>query len=217
MKSDSHLGKVFNRLTVLSEAGRSSSGARLFACRCECGSEIVCRLDNLVSGNTKSCGCLRSSANRSRGQETAQKIKEKLTTHGESRSRTYATWVNIKTRCYNEKSPSYKFYGARGIVVCERWRDSFDAFLADMGKVPDGMTIERINTNGNYEPGNCVWASAEAQAQNRRSTRLNMFSAKEIKALSAAGESTSSIAVKFGVHRKTVHSIVNGRTWRNAS
>lgn len=96
----------------------------------------------------------------------------KNTTHGLSKVevRTYRTWKDMRARCYNKNNSEYHNYGARGIVVCERWED-FTNFFADMGRREDGLTIDRINVNGNYEPSNCRWADTETQANNKQNTR----------------------------------------------
>ncbi len=87
-------------------------------------------------------------------------------------SKSYTVWRKMKQRCYDPKARGFSFYGGRGITVCQRWLDSFENFLADMGERPDGMSIDRINVNGNYEPGNCRWATNEQQSGNRRNTFL---------------------------------------------
>jgi hypothetical protein len=92
--------------------------------------------------------------------------------HGLSRTPAYPVWCNMKTRCYNESSTFYAEYGGRGITVCERWRESFSAFYEDMGERPAGMTIERLDNDKGYEPGNCVWATRKVQSRNRRGRRL---------------------------------------------
>jgi len=116
----------------------------------------------LRSGHTKSCGCLS-------GETTA--IRN--TTHGLSKNPLYGLWIKVKDRCSNQNCEDYKYYGARGIKVCDRWLNSFPNFLADMGPRPSrSHSIDRINTNGNYEPGNCRWATPLQQNSNRRNSRL---------------------------------------------
>jgi hypothetical protein len=146
----------FGRLTVLRFSHTGKWGKAFWACLCDCGRETAVSGEDLKSGNTASCGCFHKThiANRTR-------------THGHTGTSIYNRWKEMMGRCYNPKHPRYADYGGRGIRVCERWHD-FTNFLADMGEPPPGLTLDRIDNNKGYEPGNCRWATVQEQNTNQR-------------------------------------------------
>lgn len=198
-------GQVFGRLTVLSRATVRLKGNAVWVCRCSCGTEKEVRGTHLRNGDVKSCGCARGMSGRSN-------LKSR-STHGMTGTSTHNAWRSLKSRCENPNSDDYAEYGGRGIKVCERWQ-SFGNFLADMGVRPLGTSIDRVDVNGNYEPGNCRWATATEQSRNRRSCRLTEQLVREIKGRREHGEPTRSIAARLGVSKGHVVEIIRGDTWR---
>lgn len=157
-------GHKFNRWTVICRVENTKLGQARWLCRCDCGNERQITSATIRQGFSKSCGCLKSELTLARNKK-----------HGHSRigwqSPTYRSWAAMRGRCENPKNSHFAGYGGRGIKVCARWAE-FVNFLADMGEKPEGLSIDRIDVNGNYEPGNCRWATNQQQARNKRNNRF---------------------------------------------
>lgn len=150
------VGQKFSRLTVTERSTVNAGIKAHWHCVCDCGKTSIVATSDLKSGHTKSCGCLNDEVR-----------KTKPIKHGFNRTPTHVSWLAMLARCSNSNLKSYKNYGGRGITVCARW-SSFENFLADIGERPHGRSIDRIDVNGNYEPGNCRWATASEQRRNQR-------------------------------------------------
>lgn len=163
-------GQAFGRLRAIKPVGKDRHSKVQWECLCDpslggCGETVIASGCNLRKGNSSSCGCSR-----------VESMLRVHTTHGMKHTAEYRSWQAMKDRCSNQNTISFPNYGGRGISVCERWLHSFENFFADMGKRPSAKhSIERVNNNGNYEPGNCMWATKTAQARNTRRTHRLTF------------------------------------------
>jgi hypothetical protein len=163
------IGQRFGRLMVVLQEEPAADGRARFAARCDCGTHIVALGKRLKSGDTRSCGCLKDEISGAR----LRRVRLDRTRHGEAkrggRSPEYISWRSMINRCGNPKWHAFDRYGGRGITVCERWRASFENFVADMGRRPSPRhSLDRWpDRDGNYEPGNCRWATPVEQARNR--------------------------------------------------
>lgn len=183
-------GQKFFRWTVLKFAGINKHQNTTWLCRCDCGKEKVLVGGQLRLGQSKSCGCWNKEAVTIRG------TKHGLTPRGVKMVE-YMAWCAMKSRCYNEKNKRYFDYGGRGIIVCDRWLNSFEKFLADMGYRPsDSHSLERRNNNGHYEPTNCYWALLEQQSRNKRSNIIFAYN--------GASKILTDWAKIFKVHPQTI-------------
>jgi hypothetical protein len=172
MKLTDRTNRKYGKLTVISRAPDAilKSGIKrvMWLCSCDCGAETSVAASNLANGHTQSCGCM-----------VKEVCSRNFKVHGLTDTKAYRTWCAIKGRCSSPGLENYKFYGGRGIKVCERWKASFEAFLEDMGHPPTpNHSIDRIDHNGDYEPGNCRWSDALEQANNKRNNRVYTFAGK---------------------------------------
>lgn len=193
------IGEKFGRLTVVEEAPRyiapkTGKPSRRWRCKCDCGGETVTAAKKLRNGHTTSCGCA---------------WRDSITKHGHQvgkKTPTYLSWDGMMQRCKNPNHGKFYLYGGRGIRVCKRWA-KFENFLADMGRRPDGMTLDRINGMGDYEPNNCRWATPKQQQRNMRRNHIVEFRGRFMsiaEAADLAGVSNNALYPLINNHRMSI-------------
>lgn len=187
-------GRVYGRLTVLCRSG-SLYGRPAWDCICTCGNNVRKCGNDLKVGNTASCGCLKRDI-----------TKLKNYSHGLTETSEYKAWCKMKSRCTNEDDISFKNYGGRGIIVCPQWINSFENFFADMGPKPSiKHSLERMNNNGDYESGNCKWATKVEQIRNRNITERVVVNGKEI--------SIGQLAEDYGIPYQKLYKRIKLLNW----
>lgn len=189
-------GEHFGLLTAVEPTGEKKWGVSLWHCTCQCGGTHIAAVNSLKRGLVRSCGCLRS---------ISSKLKANF--HGLRGTPAYKSWDSMIQRCRNANNESYKKYGALGISVCDRW-SSFLNFLEDMGDRPKGMSLDRIDSFGNYDPENCRWATAYEQSHNKRKPITTYEQAEDVRIRYAAGEGPKSICASTGLSTGSVNGIV---------
>jgi hypothetical protein len=197
------VGQVFGRLQVISLLGENAKGGGTkCSCACSCGTVKVVKAAYLNTGETRSCGCLRVDTTIARS-----------TKHGHSpasgASKTYWVWAEMVARCTNKKHKRYLGYGGRGVFVCEPWL-KFSGFVKDMGEKPEGLSIERIDNNGGYEPSNCRWATIAEQCHNKRNNSLSWGIVKTLRALDLPYKE---LEKRFGIYHGTIGKVKRNEIW----
>lgn len=172
-------GQKFGMLTVIHRVENRNKRV-YWKCLCECGNEVEVESYPLRSGHTRSCGCVSNNKNKTRSSTLSGKYK-----------REYRIYYHMLGRCYNPKDTRFERYSQKGITVCDRWLETFDNFIEDMGPCPEGYSLDRINNGDNYSPKNCRWADKYTQSRNKDNTRNVMY----------RGESTpvSELAERHGI------------------
>lgn len=201
-------GQTVGRLTVIGPDPLSvKEKQKRWICLCSCGKKVSVFTGNLRRNHTKSCGCL-----------LIEQRRKANIIHGNcphrNPTRTYSCWQRVLGRCYNPKNKDWKYYGEKGITVCDKWKNDFREFLKDMGECPKGLEMDRINSDGNYEPSNCRWANETVQSRNRSIIKLSMQKARDIRLLCQAGFTLLLVGKVFGVSKQIISKIKNNLLWK---
>lgn len=200
-------GLVFGSLTVVNRASNSVNGHVRYLCRCSCGIARVVDGSALRTGRSQSCGC-------KKGEVISRKVKK----HGMRNTTEYFIWTTMKARCYNKHHKHFAEYGGRGIVMCDRWRDSFEEFYRDMGPRPSPkLSIERLRNHLGYYPGNCKWGTKTEQSRNRRNVVLTLHLAREVQRVRVRGGNVAEWARLHGIKYATAQRAASGKSWKDPS
>lgn len=200
------VGQRFGRLTVLAfeklKVFPSGKRCAVWRCKCDCGAVVCAKADALKQGHTTGCGCRQ----KEQLAERARRLGKMRTVHGMEGTQIYHVWRGMKNRCCNPNSEKYKNYGARGIKVCDEWKDDFQAFFDYVSKLEpfgeEGFSLDRIDVNGDYAPGNVKWSTAKEQARNRRNNLLVEYNGRIMTVAQAAQESGIRASVLYGRIRR---------------
>lgn len=193
MNTDFAQGQIFGRLTIIEPEIKEKGKRQRFLCQCSCGNQKIILGRHLKSGHTISCGCFRK-------ETTGNRVFK----HGDSNTSTYNAWARMKNRCTNKNSQDYKYYGERGISVCERWND-YSLFVEDMGHRPDGLELDRIDNNKNYCKENCRWANRTQQMRNQKRSVMVEYNGESL--------NMSDLADRLGINRYTFKSRICYLGW----
>lgn len=193
------------RLTILEML--SPSKHRACRCECDCGNIVIKRYNHVVSGATRSCGCLASEMTVARNFIHGSARRGKVTPE-------FTAWSQMRGRCLNPANEAFEYYGGRGIAVCQEWTESFERFLAYMGPRPTARhSLDRVKVDGNYEPGNCRWATKERQSRNKTNTTLSDDLADKIRQMAKSGVSRAETARILGLNYSSVKQVALGKQW----
>ncbi|WP_156456581.1 AP2 domain-containing protein [Blastomonas sp. CCH2-A2] len=197
------IGQSFSRLTVVASAGKDRKRNLLWQCQCSCGETTITAGYRLRSGETRSCGCLQR-----------ESVTERNASHGQSGTRLYIIWSNMRARCQDLSNPHY---GARGIKVCSDW-ETFEPFYqwAQQAGYDDSLTIERINNDEGYSPANCRWATVLEQSKNKRPRKDHKLTADDARAIRRDHRPRKEVAAEYGVNKNHISRIKNGLRWADA-
>lgn len=204
-KCVSLIGKKFNRLTVVKRVIKNNDKHIYYLCKCDCGGEKIVRQDHLSRNNIVSCGCY----NREQSSIRCKYLGKQNVKHNLSHSRLYRIYAQIKTRCYNAKSPNFKYYGARGIKVCNEWlgENGFLNFYnwATNNGYDENLSIDRINVDRNYEPSNCKWSDNVEQANNKRNNHYVFYKGNKV--------TISQLSRMIKINRDVLYDRINNLQW----